>query len=117
MRYLISANACDGDAWLTNESRASRYGIPVLEVTRGDVSGNPDSLSRAQSLCQGNRHWPRPFAPSHHPPPRREQVMGLTRLVKARPGRTWAQARFTRRRWNLADECGHHLWASVSGGR
>jgi len=39
MRYLISANACDGDAWLTNESRASRYGIPVLEVTRGDVSG------------------------------------------------------------------------------
>jgi hypothetical protein len=39
MRYLVSANACDGDVWLTNESRASGYGIPVLEVTRGDVRG------------------------------------------------------------------------------
>lgn len=39
MRILITKDASGGEAWLTNESCASRYGIPVLEITAEDVNG------------------------------------------------------------------------------
>ena len=39
MRYLITKDADGGEAWLTNESCSSRYGIPVLEITADDVDG------------------------------------------------------------------------------
>jgi hypothetical protein len=39
MKYLIATDERGGEAWLTNESSASRYGAPVLEVTADDVDG------------------------------------------------------------------------------
>jgi len=39
MKFLISKDDEGGEAWLTNENAASRYGIPNLEITADDVNG------------------------------------------------------------------------------
>lgn len=39
MKFLICTDSDGGEAWLTNESCVSRYGMPVLEVTADDLDG------------------------------------------------------------------------------
>jgi len=65
MRLLVTQDEAGGTAYLTNETCASRYGIPVLEITAADVDGDfgpadligdldpPETLCRAADVVVG----------------------------------------------------------------
>ncbi len=58
MKILINQDANGRGAWLTNESATSLYGIPVLEIRAGELSGVFGPADRFNVASLTGQHAP-----------------------------------------------------------